>query len=194
MKMRAAVLYVGMLAVLSLQTSLSQTNMKLALDATKPIVYIEFDHAGSRRPVQDGEPPKGLWLRLVNNSAVPIVVQANSTSTDPAMTILPDTITAVRGKIPKSGPVRQRMPSGYASDTGTPLIIEPGRSLLFSVPANHVSPAWSMQVPFQFSLPAVKQGSEPLCLAELTWDDLPTSSRTSLSREMNGHTKGTSTP
>ena len=173
MRLRKVVFIGGLFATFSLPAAFPQTATKLSLDIAKPIVYIEFDHAGMRTPVQDGEPSKGFWLRLVNNSAIPIVVQANSTSTDPNMTILSDIVVAVQRKMPKTGSIRQKMPSGYGSDTGTPLTIEPGKSLVFSVPANHVSRTWSMQVPFQFSLPAVKQGVQPLCLAEFTWEDIP---------------------
>lgn len=187
MRMRNLVLGVGFSTVLSLPIAFSQVATKLALDAKNPIVYIAFDHAGPRTPVQEGEPARGLWLRLVNNSTVAIVVQANSTSTDANMTILPDTITANRGKMPKAGPVSQKMPSGYASDTGTPITIDPGKSLVFSVPANHVSQTWSMQVPFQFSLPAVSKGVQPICLAQFTWDDIPAPAKAGLSHEAVGH-------
>jgi hypothetical protein len=193
MRMRGLVL-ATMFTATGLSMALAQAPPKLALNAEKPIVYIEFDHAGPRTPVQEGEPAKGLWLRLVNNSTIPIVVQANGTSTDPNMTILPDTIIAVKGRIPKSGPVKRAIPSGYASDTGTPLTIEPGKSLVFSVPSNHVSPTWSMQVPFQFSLPAVKEGVQPVCLAEFTWGDIPSSSEGSLGHEATGHAKGVTAP
>jgi len=193
MRVRGLVL-ATMFTATSLSVALAQVPPKLALNAEKPIVYIEFDHAGLRTPMQEGESAQGLWLRLVNNSTIPIVVQANGTSTDPNMTILPDRIIAVRGRIPKSGAVKQVMPSGYASDTGTPLTIEPGKSLLFSVPSNHVSPAWSMQVPFQFSLPAVKEGVQPVCLAEFTWGDIPSASNGSLGHKATDHAKGVHAP
>lgn len=192
MKMLDAVLVAGLFATCSLPMAFSQASASLSLDAARPIVYIEFDHAGERAPVQEAEPSKGLWLRLVNNSTIPIVVQANSTSTDPNMTILPDRIIAVGRQIPKSGLIKQKMPSGYASHTGTPLTIDPGKSLVFSVPTNHVSRAWSMQVPFEFSLPAVKQGVQPVCLAEFAWRDIPASLGAGLSHEATGHAKGVS--
>ena len=194
MKVRSLVPTTLISLTMVLSGALAQAPAKLAIDADKPIVYIEFDHAGSRTPVEEGEPPKGFWLRLVNNSIVPIVVQANSTSTDPKMTILPDSIIAVRGRLPKSGSVGRSMPSGYASDTGTPLTIEPGKSLVFSVPSNHVSPAWSMQVPFQFSVAPVKQGVQPVCLAEFTWGDIPSSLGAGLNHEVNGHAQGAPSP
>jgi hypothetical protein len=73
------------------------------------------------------------------------------------------------------------MPTGYFSavyDVYHLLIIGPGKDLIFSVPANHLAPSWDIQIPFQFSLPAVKQGVQPLCYAIFTWEDLPESYRT----------------
>jgi hypothetical protein len=68
-----------LLAAVSPQAIESQATAKLALDATKPIVYIQFDHAGPRQPVEQDEPATGLWLRLVNNTIVPIEVKTDGT-------------------------------------------------------------------------------------------------------------------
>ncbi len=155
----------------------SQTPPRLAIDATRPIVYVEFDHAGPREPVEEGEPNRGLWLRLVNNSVVPINVRANGTMTDPEMTILPDVITPRMVPITKNGLPRQKMPRGYWSSVATRITIGPGDSLMFSVPENHVAPSWYMEVPFEFDLPAVKRGVQPTCLAPFTWEDIPSEAR-----------------
>jgi hypothetical protein len=53
--------------------------------------------------------------------------------------------------------------------------VAPGSDLIFSVPANHVSQYWYMQVPFHFSLPQVQSGSQPICYAAFKWEDLPDS-------------------
>lgn len=158
--------------------------VNLALDSTKPIVYIAFDHAGPRQPVEQGEPDQGLWLRLVNNSALPIEVRANGTATDPEMTILPDTITRRMVPISMSSAVREKMPRGYSYGMGTLITIDSGKSLVFSVPANHVSPAWFLQVPFYFSLPPEKEGVQPVCLAGFVWEDVPEAHRTRSGRQL----------
>ncbi|MGO9228619.1 MAG: hypothetical protein ACLQKA_05320 [Bryobacteraceae bacterium] len=158
--------------------------VNLALDSAKPFVYIAFDHAGPRQPVEQGEPDQGLWLRLVNNSALPIEVRANGTATDPDMTILPDTITRRMVPISMSSAVREKMPRGYSSTMGTLIMIEPGKSLVFSVPANHVSAAWFLQVPFNFSLSPVKEGVQPVCLAAFVWEDIPEPYRTCGGRQL----------
>ena len=111
------------LLFLSVHAADSQTPPKLAIDATRPIVYIEFDHAGPRAPVLGGEPNRGLWLRLVNNSVLAINVRANGTSTDPEMTILPDVITPRMVPIPENGLPRQKMPRGYGSSVATQITV-----------------------------------------------------------------------
>jgi len=51
------------------------------IDASTPYVYLAVDHVGPRKPLRDTEPGTGIWLRLRNNCAVPVVVVASS---DPA--------------------------------------------------------------------------------------------------------------
>jgi hypothetical protein len=180
---------VGLLGLISCHAARPQTNPKLALDTTKPFVYIEFDHTGPREPLRPDELARGLWLRLVNNSILPIIVRAHSSITDPDMTILEDVITPQMRTIPKSGlPDYGPMPRGYAtgSDVTSLLTVNPGKEVLFSVPVNHVGPGWFLQVPFQFDLPPAKGGAaQPVCYAAFTWDDIPEKSREPGSRRIN---------
>jgi hypothetical protein len=177
-------LKLGMISILAMTTShiaQPQATPKLVLDAAKPFVYIEFDHTGPRQPLRPDELARGLWLRLVNNSVLPIIVRAHSSITDPDMTILEDVITPQTRMIPKSGlPDYGPMPRGYAtaSDVTSLLTINPGKEVLFSVPVNHVGPAWFLQVSFQFDLPPAEHGAaQPVCYAGFTWDDIPKKSR-----------------
>ncbi len=189
--MRARRLFcaVGLLGLVSCPTAQPQTNPKLALDTTKPFVYIDFDHTGPREPLEPDEPSRGLWLRLVNNSVFPIIVRAHDSLTDPVMTILEDVITPQMRMIPKSGlPDYGPMPRGYAtgSDVTSLLTINPGKGVLFSVPVNHVGPAWFLQVSFQFDLPPTEHGAaQPVCYAGFTWDDIPEKFRERGSRRIN---------
>lgn len=164
---------VPILATMAALTLSSQETPKVVLDESKPIVYIKFDHAGPREPVEDGEPKLGLWLRIVNNSVIPIDVEVMNTATKSGLQLLPDIITPIEQKIPQSRPAHERMAMGYASGMGTAQTISPGKDLTFSVPVNHVSPNWFMQVPFRFNLPPVKEGGQPICYASFVWEDLP---------------------
>jgi len=168
---------ISILAMATCHTAQPQASPKLTLDATKPFVYIGFDHTGPREPLRPDELARGLWLRLVNNSVLPIIVRAHSSITDPDMTILEDVITPQMRTIPKSGlPDYGPMPRGYASgsDVTSLLTINPGKGVLFSVPVNHVGPGWFLQVSFQFDLPPTEHGAaQPVSYAGFTWDDIP---------------------
>jgi hypothetical protein len=174
-RLLVAVLLCG---ILSDHAAVPQTAPKLTLDTTKPFAYIEFDHTGHRVPEADDEPSKGLWLRLVNNSVFPILVRVHNSQTVSDRMIIEDLVTAFQiRRIPKSGFVDYGpMPMGYtsASDVAGTEKIDPGKEFLFSVPTNHVAPAWYLQVPFQFDLPPTKHGAaQPICYAAFTWDDIP---------------------
>ncbi len=177
--MRAGIAFgaIGILTIASCCTAQAQTAPKLALDATKPFVYIEFDHSGPRQPLEPDEPSRGLWLRLVNNSVFPIILRVHSSLTDLEMTILEDIITPQTRMIPKSGlPDYGPMPRGYATAAHVTslLTINPGKEVIFSVPVNHVGPGWFLQVSFQFDLPPVEHGAaQPACYAAFAWDDIP---------------------
>jgi hypothetical protein len=95
----------GAILLIAMGTSMmqSQTPVNLALDSSKPIVYIEFDHAGPREPIEDGEPAQGLWLRLVNNSVVAIEVKTTDTTTQPKLILVPDEITWIVTRIRPAG-------------------------------------------------------------------------------------------
>lgn len=172
----AAFIALAMLVVDSGTSTSAQSSQKnFVIDESKPYVYIKFDHAGQREPIDRTEPTRGIWLRLVNNSTIPIEVETMDTATDAKLMLLPDTITPIMRTIPRSGPPHEKMPLGYGSRMGVPQTVVPGGDLTFSVPANHVSQYWYMQVPFHFSLPLLKTGSQPICYASFTWEDLPDS-------------------
>jgi hypothetical protein len=154
---------------------------KLVLNESRPIVYIELDHIGPRPPVEDGEPDRGLWLRLVNNSVVPIEVNPMDTGPDPALRLLPDEIVGISTRIEKSYVLEPKMPMGYATGDiiGTELI-QFGKGFLFSVPVTHVGRRWYLQVPFRFHLPPINHGTQPLSYAQFTLEDIPENLRSKL--------------
>jgi hypothetical protein len=184
--MMKAGLILGIFAITSVawpQAAQHQSSVQLARDPKRPFVYIEFDHSGPRPPQTPDEPRRGLWLRLTNNSVIPIVVRVRSSIDDPNMTILDDIITPQMHTFIDSRPLEYgSMPKGYGSraHAQSSQTIKPGEGLLFSVPANHVSPGWFLQVPFQFDLPPVEHGADqPVCYAPFAWDDIPEKSRES---------------
>jgi hypothetical protein len=172
MRVRDILLVIAVTLMCS-KVMLCQPAPRLALDKAKPFVYIEFDHVGPRPPVEDGEPDQGLWLRFVNNSSFPIEVHDMSTSTDPELTILPDEIVGRMITIFGSGGQSKEPPPGYSASPGGGEIIQPGKKFSFSVPVNHVSPAWYMRVPFRFKLQTTNDVPEPDCFAVFVWEQIP---------------------
>jgi hypothetical protein len=160
--------------------ALPQTAPKLSLDSSKPFVYISFDHIGPRPPVESYEPHTGLWLRIVNNSAFPIEVITMEAATKPELTLVADEVvgrfTRIRPNDPPLGP----MPAGYSAAIGSPETIASGKSILFSVPANHVSKAWYLRVPFRFRLSPLSASEQPICYAEFTLEDIPENKRATM--------------
>ena len=154
------------------------------IDSSKPYVYIKFDHFGDRKPVNDWESAKGLWLRLVNNCRLPIQVSTLSPGTgDPGAALNFDVLPNPGRSAPDSEQ-RKKMPFGYAADIGTLVTIPPKGDLLFSVPAESVSKNWFIQIRFEFALPEPKSikgepsgNYEPYSLADFTWYNIPEAQR-----------------
>jgi len=154
---------------------------EFVIDQTKPYVYIKFDHLGTRAPILEGESPKGLWLRLVNNCRVPVSVLARDTGTrDPGVVINDEVVPSDIAPAPiligpepnSSHRDKAKPPEGYDFHVGSRTMIRPGETLLFSVPANHVRPSWFLRVTFTLE-PLKSHIPQPSSQAAFTWADLP---------------------
>lgn len=145
----------------------------LALDSSRPLVDVRFerlDNSGA-----GGEGPR-LILRLRNNLRCPIRV---STTNAPGAVPI-----EIRHEIKRLDSL-SGMPSGprvtskwigpppelFVGDVGGNERIEPGSSLLFSVPWNHVGPTWWIKLTFSFDLPVA--GQQPVGLVDYAWTDVP---------------------
>ncbi len=155
------------------------------IDPSKHYAYLKFDHVGDREPLSPDEPTKGLWLRFVNNCRLPIVVAIFDVGADNLGVGVFDEVIPATGKLPivdYGGPIKpkpkappqEEPPKGYvAPDVISTTIIPPGKDLLFSVPLNHVGPAWYLQVRFYFALPGEGYGTGPYSAVSFDWQDVP---------------------
>lgn len=158
------------------------------IDKSKPYVYIKFDHFGIRKPVNDWESTKGLWLRLVNNCRLPIGVSVLGLGTgDPGVAVNFE-VVPMTGRDAPDADQRKKMPFGYAADIGTLVTIPPKGDLLFSVSAESVTKQWFIQVRFGFALPEPKAldaptsgNYEPYSVVDFTWYNIPEGSRKTVS-------------
>src|SRR5947209_7194252 len=66
------------------------------IDESKPYVYLQLDHLGPRKPLHQGEPSTGIWLRIVNNCKVPISVPSYGIPTGDAGTGVLDEIVPLQ--------------------------------------------------------------------------------------------------
>jgi len=56
----------------------------------------------------------------------------------------------------------EEVPRGYMFHVASLVSIEPGRDLLFSLPVNHLSKKWHIEIPFEFELPKGKGPHDPI--------------------------------
>lgn len=160
------------------------------IDSTKDYAYLQLDHVGDRKQLPGDTVSKGLWIRLVNNCRVPLVVATFDPGTgDPGMGVFDEVVPSV-AKGPKlhlggtksssSQPrIASKAPEGYSlPDAFSSTRIPPGESILFSVPANHVGPSWSMQIRFYLSPSKEEYGSGPYSVVTFDWVDVPEQFRT----------------
>lgn len=106
----------------------------------KPTVYIEFERAGDRAPLRSGESNNGIWLRLHNNTKWPIVLDmqgAPSKEYGDALLIY-DELSGRRVTFERNCHVCSFNALGS------------GHSLLFSVPAEHLSKGLGIRIKFSY--------------------------------------------
>lgn len=183
--------------LLAVATMYAQSpDTSFVLDGTKPYVYLQFDHVGPRKPLHEGEPSAGLWLRIVNNCKVPISVRTYGVTTGDIGNGVFDEIIpvqqgfivqAVSGEIPLSTDEKPtqtvanepsaKMPEGYSADLSSMTRVLPGKSLLFSVPRNHVSRDWFLRVKFALAVSKPSVGPGPFTELDFFNEQIPASSR-----------------
>ncbi|MGB2900929.1 MAG: hypothetical protein WBB89_16835 [Candidatus Acidiferrum sp.] len=190
--------HLGMPLVLGLSTmpfwlEAGPRNDNFLINPSKHYAYLKFDHVGEREPLSPDEPTKGLWLRFVNNCRLPIVVAIFDAGADNLGVGVFDEVIPATAKLPivdYGGPIKpkpkappqEEPPKGYfAPDFISATIILPGKDLLFSVPLNHVGPAWYLQVRFYFALPGEGYGTGPYSVVSFDWQDIPEKFRASAS-------------
>jgi hypothetical protein len=195
----------GAMLLTALWASAQVKTTDFLIDSSKDYVYLKFDHLGRRERLGGDEVSKGLWIRLVNNCRVPVIVATFDPGTgDPGSGIYDEVVpAAAKGPILHSEggqkkPLRSsrltsaKMPKGYSlPDTFSTASISPGESILFSVPANHVSPSWSLEIRFYLGPPGSLFGSGPYSVLSFDWVDIPEQFRAAW--KVDGHSVGVPT-
>lgn len=136
------------------KTKAAQYRQKFVL-SSKPFVYVEFERIGDRHPIREGETDRGVWLRFENNCTVPIrIATVGGSRSDVIHEVVYDELEYLwRPQIP-----RTEMPAGYTYDIRTTEVVQPGHSFTFSVPIEHITADWHIEIPFEFDV-----GREDCC-------------------------------
>jgi hypothetical protein len=158
------------------------------IDDSRPYVYLLFDHSGKGVRSADGDSDSRFWFRLINNCQVPIKVRTSGVPKGrPVGEIgiiyevvenrnrgVEITSTAISTGTDKPLPPQTNenrslpIPIGNVANLSSAHAIPPKGSLLFSIPANHLSSKWHIEIPYTFATPpgkgprAEEVGGEPI--------------------------------
>ncbi|MGA9463366.1 MAG: hypothetical protein WBV28_11280 [Terracidiphilus sp.] len=175
-------------------------------DPNNTFVFLKFDHLGTGVRRTESEPSTRIWLRFVNNTNIPIQLQAYGTPQGslrgevgvmdnvvldpPMLTITSDIDPPARAK--RKGELESsKMPVGYLSEVSGGVTVAPGDSVLFSVPISHIGygdSGWHMEIPFKFGVPRGHgardplTGGEPILTLWYSHYDLPDEAKAALEK------------
>lgn len=165
---------------MSLAMGQNASRKEAKLEKDRPAVYITFECAGSREPRREGESNNGIWLRLHNNLrwgltvpgfdptvpgfTVPTISTTKSRTGEVVLYYEVEDTRMRRGRVvlrevsekndgtgseqePKTPPP----PVGYRmTDVVKTISLAPGGSVLFSIPAEHLTRDLAVSLSFHF--------------------------------------------
>jgi len=168
----------------------------------RAFTYLQFDHVGQGPRRNEKEPAYRIWLRFVNNCRVPIVIRTSGVPDGSpvgevgifhSVVANPPTYGYSGGVILESGASAKPaespaatppMPEGYDTDVSSTETLQASESLLFSIPINHLSGKWHIEIPFRFDVPHKRPlhyeasiGGQPHMVITYFLSDLPTDAR-----------------
>ncbi len=192
----------------------TKTHKEFLIDVNRSFVYLKFDHIGPGAPRSDDEPTSRIWVRLTNNCRIPILVRANGVpdeSPKDEVGVQYDVVPnpEIRGAVmffPQSSVIGksesekatdqqesqakvEEVPRGYLFHVASLVSIEPGRNILFSLPLNHLSKKWHIEIPFEFELPKgngphdANSGGDPVMVVHYSLWDLPPKFQTEVEKQ-----------
>lgn len=168
----------------------------------RAFTYLQFDHVGKGTRRNENEPAYRIWFRLVNNCRVPIVIRTsgvpdgspvgevglfhNVVANPPTYGVSGGTIleSGASPKLAENPAVIPPMPEGYDADVSSTATLQASESLLFSIPINHLSGKWHIEIPFRFDAPHKRPlqyeaniGGQPHMAITYWLSDLPADAR-----------------
>ena len=182
------------------------------VDVNRPFVYVMFDHIGPGVPRNPTEPNSRVWLRLKNNCRIAILVRANGVPdgspkdevglewnvvANPTMQGMVSFTssgkdkpqTGLNAETQESEKATDEIPRGYIEEVASLVTIGPGHEILFSIPINHLSERWHVEIPFDFEISHAKGPLHsntvglPITAVMYTVRDLPRKSQAEVSKK-----------
>jgi hypothetical protein len=135
---------------------------EVRLTKEEPSVYITFERVGKREPLEDGESNEGIWLRLHNNTRWAIIFPKfgiPKALDEVGMYYDIETIqkeesfsdTLENGEKEKQEKEVPEPPLGYKLfHASTTMKLLPGRSIVFSVPHEHLAKNLALRINFSY--------------------------------------------
>lgn len=161
----AAIISCSLLLATPSQSKKSCLNEDILLDRANPSVYIIFERVGERKPRSANESNDGIWLRLHNNTRWAITTYAGSQIPLPENVFIPFRLCKESRLGLREGveiDANYYFEADEQSNIAPPKILRhdnlasevwllSGKSLIFSVPREHLSKYLSVYIPFHYS-------------------------------------------
>jgi hypothetical protein len=148
------------------ETPRSTSADSFRIDNRRPYIYLQFEHEATGVERTENEPKMRFWFRLVNNCRVPIKISTfgvpkGSPANEVGVmyeVVLNTKTGGVSSEVPlptsesATEPRDSAIPRGYMFEVGSSTDIPPGSSIQFSIPVNHLSRRWHIEIPYTFGL------------------------------------------
>lgn len=134
----------GLLITLVL-TTFGQTS-SLLIDVSKPSVYISYERRGRIAPLYKGDGSERIWLRLYNNTRIPLFLCKSSVPEEYGNAGLPRNVY-------QSGPIGKGLVNNLGEstyDVCSVLEIPSGKATSFSVPSEELAVGRLIEIEFHF--------------------------------------------
>lgn len=134
--------------------TIETTSNNVRMIKSKPHVFVSFEREGKIDPLYDGQSDRRVWLRFHNNSRWQVMFCSSPVPKEYGETEVAYEIERYKG----SG----ETPGTRSSDDCGYLLVEPGESILFSVPREHLSKGLVVRIPFRYKWENNADGSDNL--------------------------------
>lgn len=121
----------------------------ILLNPRKPSVFISYERYGERTPARQDESNKGVWLKLHNNSKWKIYLKTYGADNEKNEYRVSYEVRIIPGLEWEKR--ESKLPIGYRINSNSTIrAIEPGKSIIFSVPQENLAEGLAVFVYFSY--------------------------------------------